>query len=102
MKAGKAKATSEDERVVGMLENMINSPGFTQEDVAKMARLVKKLRGDVDDADRELITNELRKMHRRNAAAIREHRKKRGAPGTQGEGHRIGDDEGKKEKRRAS
>jgi hypothetical protein len=104
VKAGKAKATPEDERVVGMLENMINSPGFIQEDVAKMARLVKKLRGDVDDADRELITNELRKMHRRNAAAIREHRKQHGAPGMQGQGHRIGDEpkKGKKSDRSRS
>ena len=44
VKAGKGKATPEDERVVGMLENMINSPGVTHDDVVRMARYVKILR----------------------------------------------------------
>ena len=79
-----------------MLENLMNSPAFMQDDVARMARLVKSLRNSMDDSDRELMTNELRKVNRRSAAAIREHREKHGAPGTTGKGHRMGDDEPKK------
>ena len=78
---------------------MMNTEGFIPDDVPRMGRLVKALAGALDDADRMLLTNELRKMYRRNIAAIREHRKKNGAPGMSGKGHRIGDDEPKKGKK---
>ena len=64
-----------------------------------MARYVKMLSGAVDDAHRKEITNELRQIYTRNAAAIREHRKQHGAPGTQGKGHQMGGDEPKKGKK---
>ena len=75
---------------------MINTEGFIQDDVARMARLVKALSGAMDDEDRERTTNELRKMYTRDVAAIKAHRRKKGPPGMQGKGHRMGDDESKK------
>ena len=104
VKAGKAKATSEDDRVVGMLEEMVNSPGFISDDVARVARYLKTLAGSLDDEDRKQTTDELRKIYRRNVKAIREHRKQHGAPGMQGQGHRIGDEpkKGKKSDRSRS
>jgi hypothetical protein len=61
VKAGKAKATPEDERVVGMLENMVNTPGFIPDDVARVARYLRTLAGSLDDEDRKQTTDELRK-----------------------------------------
>ena len=99
VKAGKAKATPEDELVVGMLENMVNSPGILPDDVARVARYLRTLSGSLDDEDRKQTTNELRNIYRRSVAAIREHRKQHGTPGTQGKGHRMSSEDPKKGKK---
>ncbi len=84
-----------------MLEHVINGEGFIQDDVVRVGRLLKALEGSMDDKDREQTTEELRQMCRRSVATIREHRKKHGAPGMSGKGHRMDDEEPKKGKKGA-
>ena len=46
VKAGKVKAPPDDERAPDMLENMISSEGFTQDDIPRVGRLLKTIEID--------------------------------------------------------
>ena len=64
--------TAGDKEVLDKLNEMMNTPGFIQDDVARVGRLIKHLKGALDKADREDTVKELRKVYQRNAAAIKQ------------------------------
>ena len=63
--------TAADRKVLDKLNEMMNTPGFLADDVATVGRLVKQLGGALDKEDREETVNHLRKVYRRNVAAIK-------------------------------
>ena len=68
--------TAADKKVLAKLTDMMNTPGFYPDDVGTVNRLVKHLGGALDKEDREETVNELRKVYRRNAAAIKRAQRK--------------------------
>ena len=57
----------------------MNTPGFLQDDIGTVGRLIKQLGGSLDKEDKEETVNQLRKVYRRNLAAIK--RAQRGGRG---------------------
>ena len=70
-----------DAEVLGHLEDMMNTPGFIQYDVARVGRLIKTLKGAMGKDDREDTVKELRKAYRRNVAAITRAQEAKGGRG---------------------
>ena len=68
--------TAADKKVLAKLTDMMNTPGFNPDDVGTVSRLVKHLGGALDKEDREETVNELRKVYRRNAKAIKQAQRK--------------------------